>query len=125
MTAAGPEWLAARADDDFCYLTTYGRVTGRAHTVEIWFGVYGRAAYLLAGGGRRSDFVRNLIADHDVRLRIGDETRVAKAMVVTDPTEDALARRLLAGKYQGWTAGEELSGWARSALPVAVEPADE
>jgi hypothetical protein len=25
------------ADEEFCYLTTTGRVTGRPHEIEIWF----------------------------------------------------------------------------------------
>ena len=29
--------LAAHVDDDFCYLTTRGRVTGAPHEIEIWF----------------------------------------------------------------------------------------
>jgi hypothetical protein len=28
-------------DDDFCYLTTTGRVTGRSQTIEIWFALDG------------------------------------------------------------------------------------
>ncbi len=38
------------ADDDFCYLTTTGRVTARRHTIEIWFALNGRTLYMLAGG---------------------------------------------------------------------------
>lgn len=29
------------ADEDYCYLTTTGRVSGKPHTVEIWFGASG------------------------------------------------------------------------------------
>ena len=36
------------ADDDFCYLTTTGRVTGQPHTIEIWFAVGGRTLYMLS-----------------------------------------------------------------------------
>jgi hypothetical protein len=35
--------------------------------------------------------------------------------------EDQLARQLLDGKYQGWREGKRLSGWATTALPVAIE----
>jgi hypothetical protein len=35
--------------------------------------------------------------------------------------EDALARQLLDGKYQGWREGKRLSSWARNSLPVAIE----
>ena len=41
-------------DEDFCYLTTRGRVTGRPHEIEIWFAVDGDTVYLLSGGGDRS-----------------------------------------------------------------------
>ena len=78
--------------------------------------------YMLSGGGRRSDWVRNLEALPNVQLRIGDETWPALASVVTDPEEDALARRLLASKYQGWREGAEMTEWAQTALPVVTNP---
>lgn len=43
------------ADDDFCYLTTTGRRSGRSHTIEIWFALSGHTLYLLSGGRDRSD----------------------------------------------------------------------
>jgi hypothetical protein len=58
-----------------------------------------------------------------VQVRVGDRTWRAVARLVDDPAEDALARRLLASKYQGWHEGRPLSGWARTALPVALDPA--
>jgi deazaflavin-dependent oxidoreductase (nitroreductase family) len=109
------------ADEDFCYVTTTGRRSGRPHTIEIWFAVDGDAVYLLSGGGDRADWVRNLRADPHIGLRIDELEWEARARVVTDPDQDARARRLLAGKYQDWHEGEVLSGWARTALPVAIE----
>jgi deazaflavin-dependent oxidoreductase (nitroreductase family) len=107
----------------FCYVTTSGRRTGRPHTIEIWFARREDTLYLLSGGGDRSDWVRNLRADPAVQVRVGDRTWRAVARLVDDPAEDALARRLLASKYQGWHEGRPLSGWARTALPVALDPA--
>ena len=77
--------------------------------------------YLLSGGGDRSDWVRNMLADPSVRVRLGDEELSGVARVVGQEDEDNLARRLLAGKYQGWREGQPLSGWAATALPVAIE----
>jgi deazaflavin-dependent oxidoreductase (nitroreductase family) len=109
-------------DEDFAYVTTAGRRTGRPHTIEIWFGVDGGRVYLLSGGGERSDWVRNLVADPRVRLRIRDRQWHAEArVVVEDPEEEAMARRLLASKYQGWRQGRPLSRWASTALPVALD----
>jgi deazaflavin-dependent oxidoreductase (nitroreductase family) len=108
----------------YCYLTTVGRVTGRPHTIEIWFARHGRTLYLLSGGGDRSDWVRNLLARPEVGVRIGrrDAPELAgrARVVAAGSEEDELARRLVTAKYQPGYGGD-LSGWRRSALPVAVE----
>ena len=117
--------LEALGDEEFAYLTTIGRRSGREHRIEIWFGISGGMLYVLSGGGDRSDWVRNLRADPRVRIRIGEVEQPARARVVTDGGEDGTARRLLAAKYQGWREGAELSTWARTALVVAVEPEEE
>jgi deazaflavin-dependent oxidoreductase (nitroreductase family) len=113
--------VAFRADETFCYVTTTGRRTGRDHTIEIWFGADGATIYLLSGGGRRSDWVRNLLAEPSVTVRIGEATLDGAARLVDDDAEDAAARRALAGKYQGWREGASMSEWARTALVVAID----
>jgi deazaflavin-dependent oxidoreductase (nitroreductase family) len=113
--------LEAVADEDFAYVTTTGRRTGRPHEIEIWFGLRDGVVYLLSGGGACADWVRNLLADPRVRLRIGSLEMPARARVVEDADEDAMARRLLAAKYQGWSEGQPLTDWASTALPVAIE----
>ncbi len=109
------------ADEDFCYLTTLGRRTGKAHTIEIWFALRGSSLYLLSGGGDSADWVRNLRMHREVRVRIGTRTVDARAREVEDAEEDALARQLLDEKYMGWKPGKRLSSWARKALPVAID----
>jgi deazaflavin-dependent oxidoreductase (nitroreductase family) len=113
--------LGELGGQDFCYLTTTGRRTGRPHRIEIWFGARDGTLYLLAGGGRRSDWVRNLEASPEVTVEIGPRVWQAVARIVTERAEDRAARELLASKYQGWREGSRLSGWARTALPIAVE----
>jgi deazaflavin-dependent oxidoreductase (nitroreductase family) len=108
------------ADDDFCYLTTRGRVSGGPHTIEIWFALDGRTVYMLAGGRDSSDWVKNLMRDPDVAMRIRDVIYAGRARVVEHPDEDALARRIVVAKYQpGY--GEDLTDWGRESLPVAVD----
>src|SRR5438270_9303415 len=110
------------ADNDFAYLTTTGRRTGKEHTIEIWFSLHDGRVYVLSGGGQRADWVQNLKMTPRVRIRIGTRTVSATARVVRAGTrEDELARQLLDGKYQGWREGRRLSSWARNALPVAIE----
>jgi deazaflavin-dependent oxidoreductase (nitroreductase family) len=108
------------ADEDFCYLTTRGRVSGRPHTIEIWFALDERTIYMLAGGRDSSDWVKNLKRDPEVTGRIRDGTYAGRARIVELPDEDALARRIVVDKYQpGY--GEDLTEWGRDSLPVAVD----
>ena len=50
---------AKLADEDYCYITTAGRVSGKPHMVEIWFGASGDTIYVLAEKGHEADFVKN------------------------------------------------------------------
>jgi deazaflavin-dependent oxidoreductase (nitroreductase family) len=108
------------ADLDYCYLTTTGRHTGTAHRIEIWFALDDGTVYLLSGGGDRSDWVRNLMISPEVVLEIGDEKRNTMGRVVTDPTEEALARLIVAEKYRPRYRGD-LTDWGRNSLPVAID----
>ena len=108
------------ADEDYCYLTTRGRVTGRDHEIEIWFGLNSETLYMLSGGRERSDWVRNITRGPDVRVRIGEKAFAGRGRIVTDAAEDALARRLLLEKYTPRYSGD-LSDWGKNALPVAVD----
>src|SRR5690349_384857 len=106
-------------DDDFCYLTTTGRATSRPHTIEIWFALDGRTLYMLSGS-HTSDWVKNLLREPEVAVRLGQTTFTGRARVVAHPDEDAQARRLVLEKYQP-RSSDDLSDWGRTALPVAVD----
>lgn len=105
---------------DYCYVTTTGRVTGTPHRIEIWFALHDETVYLLAGGGDRSDWVRNVMVSPDVVVELGDRRRTTRAHVVDPGTEeDARARRLLFDKYSA-RDHTDLAEWAATALPVAI-----
>jgi deazaflavin-dependent oxidoreductase (nitroreductase family) len=110
--------------DDYCYLTTRGRVTGNDHEIEIWYvrdpGPTGDTLYLLAGAGEQSDWVRNLQAEPAVRVRIDDVTHGGRGRIVTDADEDRHARTVVFEKYQPRNDGE-LVTWRERALPVAID----
>jgi deazaflavin-dependent oxidoreductase (nitroreductase family) len=114
------EVLAAHAGNAVCHLQTTGRSSGRPRTIEIWFATDGARLYLLAGGRHGAHWVRNLIADPRVRVRIGGRTLEGTARVSEGTERESLARRLLAAKYQGWRDGAPLSSWAAGSLPVEV-----
>ena len=102
-------------------MTTTGRVTGKPHEIEIWFGYHDGSLYLMSGGGRRSDWVRNMLADPAVAVRVGDAEFPATARVVEDAAEERRARELITGRYQGWHQGQEMSEWGRTALVMALD----
>ena len=110
------------AAEDFCYLTTTGRTSGRPHEIEIWFAIEDGTLYLLSGGGDAADWVKNLKKDRRVTVRINSQRVSLRARILRASTkEDATARALLDGKYMGWREGKKLSSWARGALPVAID----
>lgn len=108
------------ADESYCYLTTTGRVSGEPREIEIWFGLDGDTLYMLSGGGDRSDWVKNLIREPEVRVRLADRSFRGRARIVGDGEEDGRARRLLLEKYSPGYGGD-LSDWGETALPVAVD----
>ena len=108
------------ASEDFAYLTTTGRKSGRPHRIEIWFAIDGKTLYMLSGGGERSDWVKNLRRDPAVTVEIGSGLFAGRARVVSGTAEDERARALVHDKYAS-TYGGDLSGWRRTALPIAVD----
>ncbi len=108
------------ADEDFCYLTTIGRVSGKAHTIEIWFALHEQTIYLLSGGREKSDWIKNSLHTPDVQVKIHETQFAGKARLVTTPEEDALARKLVLEKYTPRDS-DDLTEWSRTSLPVAID----
>jgi len=98
-----------------------GRRTGKPHKIEIWFGMDGSTLYLLSGGMDKSDWVKNLIRNSKVLVRLGRHTFAGNARIVRGVPEEEMARRLLASKYQEREADGSLSEWARTALVVGID----
>lgn len=114
--------LTLPESEQYCYLTTTGRNTGKAHTIEIWFAqrLATSTLYLLSGGGNRADWVKNISANHDVQVKIGDRVYSGTGRTVTDPQEEALARRLVVKKYYERDT-VATTGWEAESLPMAID----
>ena len=109
--------------EPYCYLTTIGRRSGRAHEIEIWFAAVADTIYLMNGGTHRppgsSDWVRNAQANRAVRVRIRDEDFAGEVREVRfDSPEHDRARELLVGNYA--TDEDDLVRWRETAFPVAI-----
>ena len=114
----------------YCYLTTTGRTSGQPREIEIWFGLTGHTVYMLSGSGEdergpKAHWVRNILKQPAVTVRVNEQTYAGVARVVErDTPEDAAARALVVPKYQAGYA-RDLTNWGKTSLVVAVELVDE
>ena len=92
--------------EQYLYLTTRGRKSGRPREIEIWFTHRAGRFYVIAEYDT-SNWLQNLRADSQVKIRIAAQSFTAQARVVT-PEADAEVRdavqRLSQAKY-GWSDG--------------------
>lgn len=113
--------IGALADADYCYLTTTGRRSGRAHRIEIWFVGHDDGAYLLSDTGR-SDWYRNLEHDPAVTLEIaGERCETTARPVERDDPSNAIVRPAMVAKYASTYEGGDLQDWSRTAFLVRIE----
>lgn len=111
---------------EYAYLTTTGRVSGRAHTVELWFAIADDAVWFFTEAA--TDWMQNAQHTASVRVRIGAwmwdaDARIELAGATTESGQRARAEMLR--KYQAGY-GEPLDGWAATATGLAAvvhEPA--
>lgn len=108
--------------EQFCYLTTTGRVSGKPHTVEIWFAASPNSPclYILAGGGYKSDWVKNIGKDPAVSVRIAEKDYSGTGRVVEGEEESILARKLVVAKYYNREYNPS-GGWEATSLAVAID----
>lgn len=106
---------------DYAYLTTKGRVTGKAHRIEIWFGAKrkdSRTLYMIAANGEQAHWVQNALANPDVKIRIGKKTLHAVARPAAT-LEQKPARQIMRAKYGDSEYFDEV--WARKNLLMAFD----
>jgi len=108
------------AEEDFCYLTTTGRVSGRSHTIEIWFALHEQTLYMLSGGRDKSDWVKNALHTPTVQAKINNTIFSGTARLVIDAEEDTLARKIIFEKYVP-RSSDDLVDWSQTTLTIAVD----
>jgi deazaflavin-dependent oxidoreductase (nitroreductase family) len=95
-------------------LTHRGRRSGRPYEVTIWFVIDGETIYLPTANLRRQ-WPRNVKANPQVSMKIGDETLAGAAEFITDGAERAHVLELVTRKY--WYAAPVL--WSMRLLAAA------
>lgn len=113
--------LSQFENEEYCYLATRGRISGKPHEIEIWFVVCENLLFLMSGNLDKSDWVKNLLKEPSVTLRIAGQTFAAFGRVKQEKDEQQI-RNLMADKYKEREADGSLSEWARTALIVGFDP---
>ena len=94
------------AREQYLYLTTHGRKSGRPREIEIWFTEREGRYYIIAEYDT-SHWLRNLLANPVVQVRVCGQTFSGRARVL-NPQNDADLRaavqQLSHAKY-GWSDG--------------------
>jgi len=120
-------WLHDHAEIECCDVVTTGRISGRPHEIEIWFGVMGGAMYLISGNGPGADWYRNMLAHPDVLVKLAGEERVGSARDVIDPDERRRCGDLMGDKYR-WdgdpSIGLTRQAWCYEVPAIAIEFTD-
>jgi deazaflavin-dependent oxidoreductase (nitroreductase family) len=98
MAITTPQRLSQVAKRWTLRLTHYGRKTGKAYQVTIWFLVEGETVYLVTQNMQRQ-WTRNVQARPEVQLQIGNELWKGEVAVITDQTEQLHVVDLMLQKY--------------------------
>ncbi len=112
--------LAPVKDCSTLELTTIGRVSGKRHTVTVWFLVDGDRLYLVTLKMGR-DWPRNLLKNGSVELQIGGRRLQGQARRITDPKRFEHVKRLLAQKYWAAWLGSWFGVGPEGAFAVTIE----
>ncbi|TLY15683.1 MAG: nitroreductase family deazaflavin-dependent oxidoreductase [Thaumarchaeota archaeon] len=91
----------------FLYLTTTGRKTGKPHKIEIWFVARDGKYYLVSEHQDRSHWVQNLKDDPKISFTVGKDTYRGRGRMIDRKNESELAAKITAlmnAKYK-WSEG--------------------
>lgn len=106
--------LASFAASQVLYLTTTGRLSGQPRTIEIWFVYYQGRLYLNAERQYEAHWVRNLLRQPCVRIRLGEREFAGRARVLERYHDASLWQTVCEVSRQKY-------GWG-DGLPVEIEP---
>jgi deazaflavin-dependent oxidoreductase (nitroreductase family) len=78
----------------YAILETTGRRSGQSRRTPVGHVVDGDAVWIVAEHGRRANYVRNIEANHGVRIKLRDGWRAGTAHIVPDDDPRERLRRM-------------------------------
>ena len=113
---------AGVAPKGFALLETVGRRTGRRRQTPVGNGLDDATFWLTSEHGQRSAYVKNLVAEPRVRIKVGRRWRTGTATLM--PDDDAVARRERLDRANGLSGrlnGRVFSSVATDPLTIRVD----
>ena len=94
------------AGEQYLYLITCGRKSGRPREIEVWFTEHAGRFYVIAEYDT-SNWLQNLRAHPDVQVRVATEIFAARARIVSPDTDPDLHQWVcdLSRQKYGWGDG--------------------
>jgi len=113
--------LEAIKNEKFVHLTTIGRKSGKAHTVELWFALEDGMVYL-SHEGSLTDWMRNIEERGRVEARIGKLKFEADARIVGSGEPREKGKHALYEKYYGPATKAVIDDWFSLSKVVQMKP---
>jgi deazaflavin-dependent oxidoreductase (nitroreductase family) len=117
-----PAELGGLSREKFIYLSTVGRITGKAHTVELWF-AWSNGKVYLSQEGEQTDWMKNIQKNPDVKFKIGGRPFSGKGRVFEKGPEFEDGKRALYEKYYGKAPKEKVDDWFSLSKVIALSQA--
>jgi deazaflavin-dependent oxidoreductase (nitroreductase family) len=115
-----PQTLESVKNNNYIYLTTKGRKTGKPHTVQIWFALAEGKIYL-SHEGAYTDWMKNLEKNEKVSARIASTRLDATAKIVKGSARHRGMKALYEKYYQPATE-EVLEDWFELSTVIELTP---
>jgi hypothetical protein len=100
-------------------LTTFGRVTGRRHTVELWFAVSDGDIYL-SHEGASTDWMKNLRNIDQVEFIITGNHFIGRARIVAEMAVFDRGKQALYHKYYGSAPADTIDDWFSESSVIEI-----
>jgi hypothetical protein len=117
-----PPELGGLSREKFIYLSTTGRITGKTHTVELWFASRKGKVYL-SHEGEPTDWMKNIQKNPDVEYKIGGKSYFGKGRVFEKGPEFENGKLALYEKYYGKAPKKKVDDWFSLSKVIALTPA--
>jgi deazaflavin-dependent oxidoreductase (nitroreductase family) len=113
--------LAEVAAQKIILLTTWGRKTGKPHTVELWFALNRNKIYL-SHEGEETDWMKNIRKNEQVSFEIEGRKFKGRAYSLKESAEAWTAKVALYEKYYVKASKEVIEDWFSLSTLFLIEP---